>query len=224
MTDNLAEEIFKDMQCDFTALRTFGFSHSANCYKYAEDILEGKFKLFVNISKKGNIVTKLMDTDIDEEYTLHLVEGAKGALVNNVRKAYCDSLKRLALSCFKKSVFKSESARKLILHIEKTYGDEPQFLWEKFPKCAVFRRRDSGKWYGVLMALSSDKLGLDSDSDAEIINLRINPKTLSKALSKAGYFEAYHMNKKHWISLNLDSSIPMREIYARVAYSFNAAS
>lgn len=224
MSKPLVDEIFKYMQCDFAALRAFGFSHSANCYKYQEDILDGKFKLLVRISKKGEVDAKIIDTDIDEEYTLHLVEGAQGLLVSSVRKACCDSLKRLAASCFKRSVFKSESARKLILHIKKTYGDEPQFLWEKFPKCAVFRRRDSGKWYGVLMALSSDKLGLDSDSDAEIINLRINPKTLSKALSKAGYFEAYHMNKKHWISLNLDSSIPMREIYARVAYSFNAAS
>lgn len=224
MSKPLVDEIFKYMQCDFAALRAFGFSHSANCYKYQEDILEGKFKLLVRISKKGEVDAKIIDTDIDEEYTLHLVEGAQGLLVSSVRKACCDSLKRLAASCFKRSVFKSESARKLILHIKKTYGDEPQFLWERFPQCAIFRRRDSGKWYGVLMAISASKLGLDSDGDIEIINLRIAPDSASEAASKEGYFEAYHMNKKHWISLNLNSALPMREIYARVAYSFNAAS
>lgn len=224
MSNCIIDEIFRDMQCDFTALQAFGFSHSANCYEYAEDILEARFKLLIRISKKGNIDAKLIDKDIDDEYTLHLVEGARGTLVNNVRKAYCDSLERLAASCFKKSVFKSESARKLISHIEKTYGDKPQFLWEKSPKCAVFRRRDSGKWYGVLMAISSSKLGLSSNKNTEIINLRINPDTLSETINKTEYFYAYHMNKKNWISLKLDSSLPMREIYARVAYSFNAAS
>ena len=224
MSKPLVDEIFKYMQCDFAALRAFGFSHSANCYKYQEDILEGKFKLLVRISKKGEVDAKIIDTDIDEEYTLHLVEGAQGLLVSSVRKACCDSLKRLAASCFKRSVFKSESARKLILHIKKTYGDEPQFLWERFPKCAVFRRRDSGKWYGVLMVIPSDKLGLDSDRDMEIINLRIDPNILSGTVDNEGYFNAYHMNKKHWVSLNLNSAVPMREIYDRVEYSFSAAS
>ena len=223
MKDYLAEEIFKDMQCNFPSLRAFGFSYSANCYNYSEDILDGQFKLFVRISKNGKVDTKLIETEIGEEYFLHLVEEARGDLVNRVRKAYCTLLEKIALRCFEKSVFKSKSTRKLILHIKKTYGDSPQFLWKKFPKIAVFRRQDNSKWYGVLMALPSGKLGLDSNSNVEIINLRIDPSILNDTVDNTNYFNAYHMNKKHWVSLNLSSSIPMQEIYDRVEYSFNAS-
>ena len=224
MKNYITEEIFKDTQCDFSSLRAFGFSCSADFYSYAEDILDGQFKLLVRISKRGNVEAKLIETQFGEEYSLHLVEEARVELVNRVRKAYRALLEKIASRCFKKSVFKSASARRLILHIEKTYGDSPQFLWEKSPKVAVFRRRDSGKWYGVLMVIPSDKLGLDSDRDMEIINLRIDPNILSGTVDNEGYFNAYHMNKKHWVSLNLNSAVPMREIYDRVEYSFSAAS
>lgn len=223
MESYIVNEIFRDMQCDFSSLKAFGFSNSANCYSYKEDILEGQFELTVEIFKNGHIETKLIERDIDEEYTLHLVEEARGELVNKVRKAYCSVLERIALRCFKKSVFKSKSALKLILHIRKTYGDEPQFLWEKFPKCAVLRRSDNKKWYGVLMVISAEKLGLDFEGDIELINLRVKPDTLGKIVDGKSYFNAYHMNKRHWVSLNLESSLSLREIYARVADSYELA-
>ena len=110
MKNYITEEIFKDTQCDFSSLRAFGFSCSADFYSYAEDILDGQFKLLVRISKRGNVEAKLIETQFGEEYSLHLVEEARGELVNRVRKAYRALLEKIASRCFKKSVFKSASA------------------------------------------------------------------------------------------------------------------
>ena len=32
-----------------------------------------------------------------------------------------------------------------------TYGTEPEYLWRKFPRYAVLRNPNSGKWYGAVM-------------------------------------------------------------------------
>ena len=38
------------------------------------------------------------------------------------------------------------------------YCDELEFLWQKFPDNAVWRRKDNKKWYGALLTVSKEKL------------------------------------------------------------------
>lgn len=118
------------------------------------------------------------------------------------------------------SIWKNDYTKKVISHVYQTYGDELEFLWPKFPNNAIWRRKDSGKWYAALLVVSKKKLGIDSDDIVEIINLRMDPEMLIFLVDNKKYYPGYHMNKRHWCTIILDGSVPLEEIYARIDESF----
>ena len=67
-----------------------------------------------------------------------------------------------------------------------------------------FKVEDKGKWYGLMMEVPLQKLGVTSKADALILNVKIHPEDKERLLSTDGIYEAYHMNKKHWISIALN--------------------
>lgn len=60
----------------------------------------------------------------------------------------------------REEIFRSEETLRTIRHIRASWGGEPEFLWEKFPDYAVFRRQDNAKWYAVILTVQAGKLGL----------------------------------------------------------------
>ncbi len=157
---------------------------------------------------------------MDEEYVLHLVEGAQWEFVGKVRSAYNAVLEKFVQGCCETDTFQSQQAHEVINYVRRTYGDELQYLWEKFPQDAVFRRKDTQSWYGVLMVLSRRKLGFDSDETVDIIDLRMRPESLK---TDGRYLRGYHMNKKSWFTIVLDGSVPAEEIFLRVDESYALA-
>ena len=119
-----------------------------------------------------------------------------------------------------KDVFKSDLAQRVIDHIRETYQDDPEFLWKRFPKNAVFRRKGTKKWYCALLVLSKRKLGLDSDDIIDIIDLRIRTEDIDPLVDGKRYFYGYHMNKDHWYTMCLDGSVPFGELAERISESY----
>lgn len=118
------------------------------------------------------------------------------------------------------SIWKNDYTKKVISYVHHTYGDELEFLWPKFPNNAIWRRKDSGKWYAALLSVSKKKLGIDSDDIVEIIDLRVDPEILTFLVDNKKYYPGYHMNKRHWCTIILDGSVTLEEIYARIDESF----
>jgi len=110
--------------------------------------------------------------------------------------------------------------KKIIQHIQDTYHDELEFLWPHFPNNAVFRRKDTNKWYCALLVLSKRKLGLNSDEVIDILDLKANPTEIERMVDGQKYFSGYHMNKKHWYTICLDGSVPLEEIFQRIDTSY----
>ncbi|MDE6583203.1 MAG: MmcQ/YjbR family DNA-binding protein, partial [Clostridia bacterium] len=125
--------------------------------------------------------------------------------------------------CFEKNIFKSRQAKEIIEYVRNQYGDELEFLWEKFPTAAIWRRKDNKKWYATLLVISKRKLGVDSDEVIDIIDLRIETEKLEKVVDKKSFFEGYHMNKKHWVTICLDDSVPTKEIIDYLNQSYKLA-
>ena len=67
-----------------------------------------------------------------------------------------------------------------------------------------FMVEDKGKWYGLMMKVPLQKLGVASQANALILNVKIHPEDKERLVATDGIFEAYHMNKKHWISIALN--------------------
>ncbi len=154
-----------------------------------------------------------------EEYVLYKTD-AVGAFVGEVRAAVSAILQDVADACYETAVFKTEQAVRIITYVREKYGDELEYLWERFPDNAVWRREDSEKWYGALLTVSRRKLGVDSDETVEIIDLRSAPEVLDSLIDNEHYFPGWHMNKKHWYTIILDESVPLEEICRRIDESY----
>lgn len=82
------------------------------------------------------------------------------------------------------------------------YGTEPDYPWKDWN--AVLRHKDSRKWYGVVLEVGKDKLGLSGEGEVDVLNVKSDPLLIGSLRTMPGYFPAYHMNKDSWISILLD--------------------
>ena len=109
----------------------------------------------------------------------------------------------------------------LLAYVKEKFNTNPDYSWLKYPEYAVLRHEVNGKWYGVIMNIPRIKLGLSGKGNAEILNLKCDTALNSLLKSQDGIFPAYHMNKKHWITIDLDSLFSKEEIYNLISLSYD---
>lgn len=210
---------FKNKTANIDKLIKYGFELVNGKYVYQTAMIDGQFRLTVTVN--GNEVsTELYDLTTADIYTLHLALGAVGAFVGRVRAEYEQILHDIEQNCFDTDVFKQDFTREVVQYALEKYGDEPEYLWERYPEYAVLRRKDNQKWYAILMKIPQKRLGLDGDEIIEIIDLRFDASELPLKIDGARYFAGYHMNKKHWITVLLDGSVQLAEILDCVDKSY----
>lgn len=203
------------------ALR-FGFVRAGDAYRYETDVLGGAFRLHTVIAGDGGVDTQLIEKESGEEYILYKTS-AVGSFVGSVRSAVEEAVAEIVRRCYEPEVFRSPQAKEIISYVGKKYGDELEFLWKRFPDNAVWRRGDTGKWYGAVLTVARRKLGLDSDETAEIIDLRIQPERMEALLAQAHFYPGWHMNKKSWYTVILDGSVSTQELCRRIDESYSLA-
>ena len=214
---------FKNRTLNCRKLIEYGFEKVGEYYVYSTEIFDNQFKMTVKIDESGEIETELLDIASEEIYTLHLVAEASGEFVGRVRSEREKVLNDIAENCFDSSIFGEQCSKKVIEYAKKRYGDELEFLWERYPDAAVLRRKDNKKWYALFMTIPKAKLGLDSAEPAEIIDVRFDKDELPNKVDGEKYFPGYHMNKKHWMTMLLDGSVAIEEILGYLDESYKLA-
>jgi predicted DNA-binding protein (MmcQ/YjbR family) len=109
----------------------------------------------------------------------------------------------------------------IFAYVKEKFDTEPDYPWFKYPDYAVLRHDGGGKWYGLIMHVPRMKLGLAGEGSAEIVELKCDPALNSFLRSQQGILPAYHMNKKHWMTIVLDSPFPKEEIYNLIDLSYD---
>lgn len=212
--------LFDGRKRDAAKLKAYGFAQCGGGHSYSATLQDGGFEISVTVPKDGPPDITVVDSDSGEEYGPAYVENVAGNLAGKVRKECERLLADIAEKCFVPDAFKSEYAQKAIRHIKEKFGDDPEYLWKKFPNNAIFRERKSAKWYAALLTVQKRKVGLDEDGDVEIIDLKAAPETIEGLVDGKNYLPGYHMNKKHWFTIRLDGSVPFKEICGRIGESF----
>lgn len=86
----------------------------------------------------------------------------------------------------------------------------------------MFRQKVNRKWFAaLLMQTPKRRLGLEGGGGVDILDLKCDPRLIGSLLDGKRYLPGYHMNKEHWITLLLDGSIPLEEIYGQIDMSYN---
>lgn len=161
--------------------------------------MEGFHFQVVSASQKQGLEIVAID-EVNERYTLFDIPTTSSSIAQALR----EEASELAF---------------LWLHPEQSSIKEARQKWTKwmtenivpyhgnpFEKTEAmgFMVEDKGKWYGLMMEVPLQKLGVASKANALVLNVKIHPEDKERLLSTDGIYEAYHMNKKHWISIALN--------------------
>lgn len=219
---NLKNEL-TNKSINYSKLLDYGFQKKGKEYIYIAKIYNDQFQMIVIFSKESN-TSKLIDIISGDEYVLVDIQDSTGEFVGKVRVEYENKLKDIIEKCTTPNVFKSNQAKKIIKYIREKYDDELEFLWEKYDNNAIWRNKTNDKWYGLLLTVSKRKLGIDSDDIIEIIDLRYQKENVDEIINGKNIYPGYHMNKKSWITIILDDSIAIDEIYDLIDNSYELSS
>lgn len=202
-------------------LLSFGFKKKGDGYDYSREIADGQF--IMTVTMRGSTVSAVVwDRQAESPYCLHLVEGAEGAFVGEVRSSYEACITEISDKCFSAAeVFRERTAQQVIAYAKKTYGTPPEFLWKD--ENAVMRRRDNRKWYVAFLQPERKKLGLEGEGRIEIADVLAPADEISKLIDGINYLPAYHMNKRYWLTIPLDGRVPAEVVCAFLDVSYNLA-
>ena len=214
----IEENIFKKVKIDEEKLIKYGFDKESKGYKYSTKIMNNSFRVDIFVSKKGEVLGKIYDLNLDEEYTNFRIKDVNGEFVNKVKNEYIKLLEEIKRNCFKEEYFVLEQANRITNIIKEKYDIIPEFLWDNF-EGGVFRNKRSSKWFGVIMNIDKSKIIPKENGEVEILNLKLD-NDVEKYLKIRGIYPAYHMNKKNWVSIILDDTICDNKILELIDISF----
>lgn len=109
----------------------------------------------------------------------------------------------------------------ILEYVKEKYQSKPEYLWKKTPDYFVLRHNDNTKWYAAIMYIPKKFIGINDDEKIYVINLKCDPVMVGFLIDNSTIFPAYHMNKKHWITVILDGSMEINEIYSLIDSSWN---
>ena len=81
---------------------------------------------------------------------------------------------------------------------------------------------EKNKWYALLLDVEYNKLNKISNiiTKVKILNVKYLTDNISDIIDNKNIFPAYHMNKKHWISIVLDKNIKLETIKELIDISY----
>lgn len=105
--------------------------------------------------------------------------------------------------------------------IKENYHIEADHPWEKTPDYSVFRHKHNKKWFALVMNIEKKRLNIDLEENIDIINLKCHPELIGSLRNEKGILPAYHMNKEHWITVLLDGTYSLENIYDLIEISYD---
>lgn len=116
---------------------------------------------------------------------------------------------------------KTNLREKVCEYVKEKYKSQIESLWSSFPNFVVFRRNDNKKWYGIIMDIAYEKLGLNKHGKVDVLNVKVDWFLKDLLSEQQGILPAYHMNKNKWISVLLDGSVDLEDVLKLIDVSYN---
>ena len=111
--------------------------------------------------------------------------------------------------------------QELFDYCSSTYGAFPDYPFEGDFETAVLRHTDNKKWFALVMHISRSKFYEETDKAVDVVNLKIPLELFGAFDAFTGVYPAYHMNKRHWVSVILPD-VPNDLLRHLIDLSFDA--
>ena len=198
-------------------LNGFGFKEEAEKLIYRKEILDSSFLIeivFVN----NQLMVEVYDIEFDEIYSLFSVDSAVGETVQNIRE-HVENLLSSILGLADES---GKISSEVIDYCNNKYGGNYVNPFKKHPDILAFVN-EKNKWYALLSDVEYNKLNKNTDitTKVKILNVKYPTDKILEIIDNKNIFPAYHMNKKHWISIVLDKNIKLETIKELIDMSYS---
>lgn len=198
-------------------LLQYGFKEEAEKLIYRKEILDSSFLIeivFVN----SQLTIEVYDLEFDEIYSLYSVDSAVGETVQNIR----EHVEKLLSSILGLADESGKISLEIIDYCNNKYGENHVNPFKKHPDILAFVN-EKNKWYVLFLDVDYSKLNKNTDitTKVKILNVKYPTDKILEIIDNKNIFPAYHMNKKHWISIVLDKNIKMETIKELIDISYS---
>lgn len=216
---SIEEEIFGRYITDTKKLKEYGFKKQKNAFLYSYLLKEDDLNIEIVYDKL--FTGRIIDLNTNEEY-VNFRQKNLGTFASYIKEIYIGILIDIRNKCCENQIFKTRQCRMLNKFIKNSFNNDPEFLWKKYPNFAIYRRSDNKKWYALVGNISLNKINKETDDkkEVEFLNIHVNKEDVQELLKKDGYYEAYHMNKKSWITIIFNDSLSDKEIIELIKNSY----
>ena len=201
--------IFRSAKIKIDSLKAAGFSKSDDSsYFLRLPVSNGDFYADFALSPASqSLVVQLFDSSTGEKYPLFDMPRSQGAFVASLREEVQKLVDKLKSSCFEVHALKDE----YVAWIKSRFSAFPDFPWPDTPDYCVFRCPNE-KWFVLVMKVKYRQLGLTGEEEVWVVNMKAPSDKIPELIDKASVFPAWHMNKKHWITVLLTAATDFEKL------------
>ena len=150
---------------------------------------------------KETLSAQVYDFATDEQYALFDVPSANGAFISQIREQVKNIIEDFRNLCFETADLKE----KYFEYMKSQFSAIPDYPWDDSPDAGVFRCKND-KWFALVMKIKYRQIGLTGDEEVFVVNLKAPPDKIPNIVDHKSVFPAWHMNKKHWITVLLTAA------------------
>lgn len=213
--------IFRSAKIKKDSLEAAGFATTDGAtYTMSPTVSAGAFRADITLSLEAQTLTvHLFDTETGEKYALFDMPSSHGAFVASLREEVQVLIDDIKSKCFESKDLKDD----YISWIKNQFGAEPDFPWPDTPDYCVFRCQNE-KWFALVMRLKYKQLGLTGDEEVWVVNIKADQTEIPNLIDHKSIFPAWHMNKKHWITVLLTAVTDLEKLCELTLKSYELVS
>lgn len=213
--------IFRSAKIKKDSLEAAGFATAEGAtYTMSPTVSAGAFRADITLSLEAQTLTvHLFDTETGEKYALFDMPSSHGAFVASLREEVQQIIDEIRSKCFESKDLKKD----YIGWIKNQFGAEPDFPWPDTPDYCVFRCPNE-KWFALVMRLKYKQLGLTGDEEVWVVNIKADQTEIPNLIDHKSIFPAWHMNKKHWITVLLTAVTDFEKLCELTLKSYELVS
>ena len=208
--------IFRSAKIKKSSLKAAGFkSDGGGNYAMRSPVSNGDFEAEIILSlKEETLAVQLFDAATGEKYALFDMP-SHGAFVASLREEVQSIVDGIKAKCFETKDLKE----KYVAYLKSKFSAEPDFPWPDTPDYAVFRCPNQ-KWFALVMKVKYRQLGLAGDEEVWAVNMKAEQDAIPNLVDRKSIFPAWHMNKKHWITVLLTAVTDFEKLCALTERSY----
>ncbi|MBR5965547.1 MAG: MmcQ/YjbR family DNA-binding protein [Treponema sp.] len=213
--------IFRSAKIKKESLEAAGFETSdGTTYEMNTTVSNATFNANITLSlSEQTLIVHLFDSATGEKYALFDMPSSHGAFVASLREEVQNIIEEIRTKCFETNNLKDD----YIAWIKTQFGAEPDFPWPDTPDYCVFRCPNE-KWFALIMKIKYRQIGLTGDEAVWVVNMKASQDEIPNLIDKKSIFPAWHMNKKHWITVLLTAATDFEKLCELTQNSFELVS